>query len=220
MVARRNGGRRTGTFLVLVGIVGILATTFLAGVWTGRNWPLLTGAARPAGEPAGKARAAAERPRPSQTLPPLTFYRELTAPLTAPPPPAKPGKAPRPPDLVRHDVASEPRHEAAAEPLPARVETPSAAPSPASEASPARAETPTAGGFTVQVAAYNARPPAEALRATLVAAGHDARVVEAVTGTGVRYRVQVGVFPSRQAAQDAAGRLTAERALSTFVTTR
>jgi cell division protein FtsN len=215
MAARRNGGRRTGTFLVLVGVVGILATTFLAGVWTGRNWPLLTGAARPtAAEPAGKARAGAERPRPSETLPPLTFYRELTAPLTAPPPPAKPGKAPRPPDLVRHDVASEPRHDAAAEPSPA------VAPPPASEAPPARAETPGAAGFTVQVAAYNARPPAEALRATLAAAGHDARVVEAVTGTGVRYRVQVGAFASRQAAQDVASRLTAERALSTFVTTR
>ncbi|HET7342834.1 MAG TPA: SPOR domain-containing protein, partial [Methylomirabilota bacterium] len=65
-----------------------------------------------------------------------------------------------------------------------------------------------------------ARSQAEALRATLAAAGHDAHVVEAVTGTGVRYRVQVGAFPSRQAAQDAAGRLTAERSLSTFVTTR
>jgi len=72
----------------------------------------------------------------------------------------------------------------------------------------------------VQVAAYNARPPAEALRTTLAASGHDARVVEAATSTGVRYRVQVGSFSTRQAAQDAAARIGAERALATFVTTR
>jgi cell division protein FtsN len=36
----------------------------------------------------------------------------------------------------------------------------------------------------------------------------------------VRYRVQVGAFPTREAAQDTAARLTAERSLSTFVTTR
>jgi len=74
--------------------------------------------------------------------------------------------------------------------------------------------------FTIQVAAYNARTPADALRATLAAGGHDARVVEAVTSSGVRYRVQVGAFATRPAAQDAATRLSAERSLATFVTTR
>ncbi|HET7343821.1 MAG TPA: hypothetical protein VFL90_20320, partial [Methylomirabilota bacterium] len=111
MAARRNGGggSRAGTFLVLIGAVGILATTFLAGVWTGRNWSLLTGATRPTAAEASKTRPT-ERTRATETLPPLTFYQELTAPLTAPPPPARPSKT-RPPDLVRHDAPAEPRRE-------------------------------------------------------------------------------------------------------------
>jgi hypothetical protein len=45
-------------------------------------------------------------------------------------------------------------------------------------------------------------------------------VVESDSGKGVRYRVQVGTFPSREAAREAAARLAAERSLSAFVTTR
>jgi cell division protein FtsN len=103
----------------------------------------------------------------------------------------------RPLEPVRHD---EPSETASADVL-----------SPPADAS---------GRFTVQVAAFNVRTPAETLRTTLASAGHDARLVEAATPGGVRYRVQVGTFVTRQAAQDAATRLTAERALPTFVTTR
>jgi cell division protein FtsN len=70
----------------------------------------------------------------------------------------------------------------------------------------------------VQVAAYNVKPLAEALRTTLAAAGHEARVVEA--DGGVRYRVQVGDYPTKDVAREAAARLAAERSLPTFVTTR
>jgi cell division protein FtsN len=70
--------------------------------------------------------------------------------------------------------------------------------------------------FTIQVAAYRFRPPADALRATLAAAGHDARVVENDAPNGVRFRVQIGDFASRDAARDAAARLTG----ATFITTR
>jgi cell division protein FtsN len=45
-------------------------------------------------------------------------------------------------------------------------------------------------------------------------------VVEADPGHGVRYRVQVGAFPTREAAREAAAQLAAERAQPTFVTTR
>ena len=77
--------------------------------------------------------------------------------------------------------------------------------------------------FTVQVGAYNARPPAEALRAMLAAAGHDARVVEAVDarGGGVRYRVQVGGCSTVARRRSEATARLASRALApTFVTTR
>jgi cell division protein FtsN len=208
----RQRNSRTGTFLVLAGIVGVLGVTFIAGVWTGHNWPVLTGtprspvAADPA--PGRKTTAVAERPRGADTLPALTFYHELTAPLTAPPPVPKPAKTARPPEPKREE--------------PVRTESPSpvtAAPAPAP-----RAELPppadSGARFTLQVAAYKARPPAETLRTSLAAAGHEARVVEAEPGKGVRYRVQVGTFPSREAAREAAARLAAERSLSAFVTTR
>ena len=50
----RQRNSRTGTFLVLAGIVGVLGVTFIAGVWTGHNWPVLTGTPRSpaAAEPA------------------------------------------------------------------------------------------------------------------------------------------------------------------------
>jgi cell division protein FtsN len=204
----RQRSSRTGTFLVLAGIVGVLSVTFLAGLWTGRNWPLLTGNARPAvaTEAAGR-RTAGDRPRPAEPLPALTFYHELTAPLTAPPPSPKPARPARPAEPKREE--SDRAEAAGATPpalAPPRPELPAG-----SEAGPR---------FTVQVAAYNARPPADALRSTLAAAGHDARVVETDSGAGVRYRVQVGTFPSREAAREAAARLAAGRGLPTFVTTR
>ncbi|HEU5194131.1 MAG TPA: SPOR domain-containing protein [Methylomirabilota bacterium] len=238
MAARRRG-RRTGTFFVLLGILGVLSATFVAGFWTGHNWPVLwgRGAKAPATEPASGKRGVAERPKPSDALPALTFYDELKAPLTAPPPPPRPAKA-RPPDVRRETVAEPapapaPSTEAAARAEASALgtgrETSTPSP-PRSEPSPAVAPAPVVphldvahgdtSRFTVQVAAYNVRTPAEALRATLASAGHDARVVEASTSGGVRYRVQVGVFATREAAQDAATRLTAERSLATFVTTR
>ena len=206
---RRERSSRTGTLLVLSGVVGVLAVTFVAGVWTGRHWPLLGGAASapaaPAEAPAGR-RGAAARPRQTEPLPALTFYHELTAPLTAPPPPRKPPRPARPP---------EPKREA---------DKPETAPPPAATlpAAPAPSAVTHAAGpaFTIQVGAYNARTPADTLRATLAAAGHDARIVEAETPAGVRYRVQVGSFPTREAAKETATRLAAERSLPAFVTPR
>jgi cell division protein FtsN len=197
---RQRGGSRTGTFLVLVGVVGVLSATFVAGLWTGRNWPVIVGnpkASAAAETPPARGRAANERPRPAEPLPELSFYQDLKAPLTAPPPPPRPAKTVRPPELKR--------------------DTPERAEPPVESVSTAE---PLGARFTVQVAAYSARPLAEALRTKLAAAGHDARVVAGEQGGGVRYRVQVGAFPTREAAREAAARLAAERSLPTFVTTR
>ncbi|HTO11898.1 MAG TPA: SPOR domain-containing protein [Candidatus Binatia bacterium] len=207
MAARRRSSR-AGTFFVLLGILGVLSATFVAGFWTGHNWPLLwgRGAKAPATEPASGKRGVAERPKPADVLPALTFYDELKAPLTAPPPPPRPAKA-RPPEVARRETPVE-----TAPPPLAPIDPTTAPAEPPADESAAR--------FTVQVAAYNARTQADALRVTLAAAGLDARVVEAVTPAGVRYRVQVGAFATRPAAQEAAARLAAERSLATFVTTR
>jgi DedD protein len=198
MRGRQRGGTRTGTFLVLAGIAGVLTVTFVAGVWTGRNWPVIVGNPKSpvAAEPPAKGRVATERVRPTEPLPPLTFYQDLKAPLTAPPPPPKPAKPPRLPELKREEAA------------------------PTAPALPPARPTEAASRFTVQVAAYNARPAAETLRSTLAAAGHEARIVESDQGGGVRYRVQVGTFPTKEAAREAAARLASERSLPTFVTTR
>jgi cell division protein FtsN len=207
-----GGGSRTGTLLVLAGIAGILTVTFVAGLWTGRHWPLLWGESKPVPAPTAPAesfagrRGASERPKQAEPLPALTFYQELTAPLTAPPPPPKPRPS-RPAEVKREPEKTD----AAAAPAPA-VQLPA----PATQ----RGEAEAGGQFTVQVGAYNVRTPAETLRTTLVAAGLDARVVEAETSNGVRYRVQVGSFPTRDAARQVAVRLTAERSLPAFVAPR
>src|SRR5262249_51132368 len=133
--------------------------------------------------------------RPAEPTPALTFYQDLTAPLTAPPPvkPAKPGRV-----------------DAAPKPPPA---------SPPEAAAPAPVSTP--GAFTGQVGAYKAREPADALRARLVAAGHDAYVAEIDSAGSARYRVRIGSFATREAARLAADKIVAgERSLSAFVTAR
>jgi cell division protein FtsN len=70
------------------------------------------------------------------------------------------------------------------------------------------------------VGAYRDRSPAEALRSSLVAAGHDAYILETDAAGPARYRVRVGSFSTRQAAIDAATRLGSERQVATYVTTR
>ncbi|MEX2147593.1 MAG: SPOR domain-containing protein [Candidatus Rokuibacteriota bacterium] len=188
MARARSTPSRVGSVFVLIGLLTILGSTFGAGVYTGRRWaPPVT---------SDTPKEVAGRVKPPAT-PTLTFYQELTAPLTAPPPP-KPVKPPRPEDSLV--IASR---------------SPAPAPIPAAAAPP-----PPAGGYTVQVGAYRARPPADALRATLAAAGHEAEIVES-TGLGhARYRVRVGAFATREAARAAAARLAADRTVATFVTTR
>lgn len=189
---RRSGG--VSTFFVLVGCVAVLGVTFLLGAMVGRFWPNL-----PSFRPASVAKAPRERVRERETRAPeppptLTFYRELTAPLTAPPA-ARPAK-PRP-DAPK---------DAPSAPEPPRAEKAEAPGKPA------------AARFTVQVGAYKTREQAEALRARVAAAGHDAYVVE--TDALIRFRVRVGAYATRDAAQAAAARIGADRTFSTFVTAR
>jgi len=164
----RRAPSRLASTLFVVGCLGVLGTTFMLGVMAGRFWPR------------GQS-------------PALTFYQDLTAPLTAPPPAraAKPGRAERTERIEKLAVPEAP--------LPA----------------------PSQGAFTIQVGAYKAREPAEALRARLAAAGHDAYVAEIDASGSVRYRVRVGSFATREAAQLAADKIVAgERKLSAFVTAR
>jgi len=247
---KRSGGA-AGLF-VLIGILTILAVTFAAGTYAGRIWAtrphMVATASHTEREPARRG-ADARAPRVAEPAPRLTFYHELTAPLTPPPPPPKPAKT-SPPPLVTTGAppskAAMPERltKAAAEataPPDAGAGTSSRRPAPHAELAAAATTASTVSSrpathtelalpaptlstqaaatahrFTIQVAAYRQRSPAEALRATLAAAGHDARVVESDAANGVRFRVQIGDFASRDAARDAAARFTG----STFITTR
>jgi cell division protein FtsN len=165
----------------------------MLGVMAGRFWGRAPSApSTTAAKESAPARGADRAARPTEPTPALTFYQDLTAPLTAPPPikAAKPGRA------EKSEKIEKPVPEAS---LPA----------------------PSPGAFTIQVGAYKAREPAEALRARLAAVGHDAYVAEIDASGSVRYRVRVGSFATREAAQLAADKIVAgERKLSAFVTAR
>jgi cell division protein FtsN len=174
---------------VLVGVLAILGVTFAAGALTGRF------SIRPTASVAN-AKTVEKAPRPAPAPhPELTFYRELTAPLTPPPLPPKP----------------------AAKPAPPKRET---APAPTADvASTVATPRPDAGRYTVQVGSYNVRAQAEAMRARLAVAGHEAHIAEGEAGGVTRYRVRIGAYGSAEEARQAAVRLGSEAQVATYVTT-
>ena len=203
-VPRARRRRRLGTFFFILGILTVLGGTFAVGALAGRF------SLRPASVASAKT---VERPTTKPALPPqpeLTFYRELTAPLTTPPPPPKPVAAAKPP------AKREP-----APPAPVASERPEL---PARHAHDIGSTAAAARGdstrYTVQVGAFSAREQAESMRARLLAAGHPAYVTENDTPGSARYRVRIGVFTTAEDARQAAQRVAAEVRVATYVTTR
>ena len=188
---RPTGGSGLASFLVLVGCLVVLGGTFLLGVAAGRRWPGSQVPGRSTEQVAAEtpSRRADRREHAGEPGPTLTFYRELTAPLTSPPPPPR---APKP--------------------------------TPRAEKAPRAASTTPAGAeqtrYTIQMGAYRTRAQADALLQRLAAAGHAAYVVDGEGPGGVRYRVRVGTFATREAAQEAAARVAREQSLTAFVTAR
>jgi cell division protein FtsN len=208
----RRGGSRIATALFLVGCLGVLGLTFALGVVTGRSWP------RSSTPITVVARGAKEPSRPAEPAPALTFYQELTAPLSSPPPPSK-SRPPRvEPPRLEPPRAEASRSEKSDKP-DAASKTDAVAAAPAIAAAPAK-PAPGQTTFTVQVAAYKAREPADALRAKLAAAGYEAYVAQVDTPGSARYRVRVGSFAARDSAQQVADRIVGERSLPAFVTSR
>src|SRR2546426_1023081 len=72
--------------------------------------------------------------------------------------------------------------------------------------SPAASPEPRVTRYTVQVGAFRLREQAEAIRARLAAAGHDAFVADLDSPVATRYRVRVGSYGSRDEARRAAER--------------
>lgn len=229
MPAKPKRGGIGSSLLVLLGAVVVLGATFGTGVLAGRYWSRADVLARstsaeatPDGsrEGSGTARSrAAGTPTASQEITPaLTFYQELKAPLEAAitwtrQDPAKSSKAAKP-DATSPRVKPDPSSPGGGA-TEGRASPPAGAPSP----------TELSGGgiaprFTVQVAAYRTRAQADALREKLAARGIEADVTEAATSGGTRYRVRVGSYPTRAAAQAAAARLVRDARVEVFVATR
>ncbi len=210
---RPPGPSRLGSMLVAVGCLGVLGATFMVGFYTGRYWTrsaLLASAPEGSSAAAENTPRASRRPAPARPTPALTFYEELTAPLS----PAAP--------LVKAAPA-EPRRPAGRAPSPApRQEERAVRADRRPNETPSRQTEPAAvagSRFTVQIAAYSARASAEALRNSINASGHEAYVTETNGPPGApRYRVRIGSYPSREAAVAAAARLPVPG--GRYVTTR
>jgi cell division septation protein DedD len=193
---------------VVVGALVVLAVVFGLGLTVGRQ----IGQRRAERSPApGDLEALDRAPAPPKPLKDdaLTFHDRLTkdAPPEPPPPPpaairpepAQPKASPPPPAAIAAATPSPaaPAPQAAAPPAPSRP-TSQAVPAPTPAARPASATS--AKPWTVQLAAAQDRGEAERIR-TRFAALHP-RIEEAdVPGRGRFYRVRVGGFDSRDAAE-------------------
>ncbi|RYF09206.1 MAG: SPOR domain-containing protein, partial [Deltaproteobacteria bacterium] len=105
---------------------------------------------------------------------PLAFYQALTAPLPPTQPRAGAAQPPRP--AARPPVVAGPAAEAAGDAEP---------------------------GFTLQVGAWRAEAEAEAVVSRLRRRGLSATIQRAPQGRGVWYRVRLGHYRSKEAAQKA-----------------
>ncbi|MBI1847193.1 MAG: SPOR domain-containing protein [Candidatus Rokubacteria bacterium] len=243
-VRRQRRDRPFRPLLVGLTCLLVLGLTFALGVLAGRHWPVRPGTASTiasAGARDPAHRGAAGEARRAEPAPVLTFYQELTAPLAPSSAAARPKPAARreDPRAPGKEAQAPPKAEGVAEPAstsavaavaaagPAVKDTPPAKDSAAVKDTPAPKDTPPPkdaardreAGFTIQVGAFTARPPAEAMTASLRRAGHDAYVAE-VDGGPARYRVRVGSFPTRDAARDAAATLARDGKVATYVTPR
>lgn len=86
---------------------------------------------------------------------------------------------------------------------------------------PSRPPAATKGNFVVQIAAYTSQKDAQARRDSLVAAGVTNAYVESASPDGKStYRLRVGPFPTREAAQAAQTRLRSLNYVNSFIATQ
>ncbi len=192
-------GRKVAS--VVVGALVILGVVFVLGVNVGKQLALRHAASQVAGDLDALDRAPAP-PAPAKEEP-LTFHEELTKPSPPPPapPPAAAAPAPVPPS-----------------PAPSPVPAPAAAPpAPAAARAPSFPSAAPDEPWTVQLAASQDRGEAERLATRFAALGP--RIEEAdVPGKGRFYRVRVGAFDSREAADRYLRDVARETGAKGFVT--
>jgi len=218
--------------LVGLGFLTVLAVAFFGGIVAGRHFPRMLPSLGAVTIPKETRRGVdsrlADRNRSIEPAPVLTFYQELTAPLTSPPPASKPKPDRSKPFSIKSETtrAAPPSEKDDAQTTRAAAAAPDHTAPSATERvelpapTPAAAPEPGTTRYTVQVGAFAQREQAEAIRARLVAAGHAAFVADLDSPAATRYRVRIGSYPSRDEARRAAERLTTTERLSTYVTVR
>jgi DedD protein len=145
---------------------------------------------------------------PKEAAPPAAPSTSSSAkPATeAPKPPAEAATTkPAPPSSSAKNDAAPPVAKPAPAP-PADAAKPAATPEPTKPAAPPVAK----GAFSVQLAAFSDDKGANALAGRLKKAGHPAYTEPYTTSRGTLYRVRVGPFATRDAAEDARSKLKAE----------
>jgi cell division septation protein DedD len=153
----------------------------------------------------------------------LSYAKRLQADQSAPPAEnLKPRQAEAP--------AAPPPSVAANRPPPAQAPAPKAASAAAQGAATKVAARPDApvtgqtsarpGGWIVQLTALQDRTQAAAIAQRLVAKGYPAFVLDPMPGSPMIYRVQVGGYPDREKADQAARRLEKEEQFKTYVRSR
>ncbi len=214
----------------------VLVATFLMGVKVGRGVPLDRGveggdafasatppeAATPSQPAAAGGPPAAEPPAPApEPDDELSYAKRLQGDQSAAP--AEKLKAPSP--------ASQPSAPAggAQATAPKVTNPPVSTPPPATVAAPGTASKPAPaatadggrpGAFIVQLTALKVRSEAVTIVRGLVAKGYPAFVQDPAPGSPPLYRVQVGGFPDRDAASQAARRLEKEEQFKPYVRSR
>ncbi len=208
--------------IVLAGILILCSISFYFGRRVGR-----AEAAR-AGDPLAPAMSATggESLQAEDAAAGLTFFDTVgERPKPASPPPVVSGTAEaasRPP----RTPASEPSRSEPAAPEPGRA--PRQAPPPAASQTPppatqqapvpaAASPAPAGGGVEIQVAVLSDRTSADELAARLRAKGYRPEVSPLRSDGRTRYRVRVGGYADRAAAEAAAARLEREESLKTWI---
>ncbi len=170
---------------IVVGALVVLGVVFVLGLNVGKQLAVRQVAAGRAGDLEALDRAPTTPPSKPE---PLTFHDRLTKETPAPPPPPEPTARPVPPPVP---------------PAPQQAVAPPAAPEPA--APPVAPAQPAAKPgalkpWTVQLAASEERSEAERLATRF--SSLNPRIEEAViAGKGRFYRVRVGSFDTKEAAQ-------------------
>jgi cell division septation protein DedD len=170
---------------IVVGALVVIGVVFVLGLNAGKQVAARQIASRTSGDLEALDRAPAAPPaRPE----PLTYHDRLTKETPAPPPPPEPAAKSAPP----------------AAPAPAAAAPPAPAPAPPAAAAPPERPAPGAAAparpWTIQLAAAGDRGEAERLATRFSAL--QPRIEEAtIPGKGRFFRVRVGAFESKEAAQ-------------------